>query len=276
MATLVPDADTIQQSLAAVHSDVGNFAAAVQVIATADLTTLPWLVVESEAPDVFNAIQSEQQNAKDFMALSIVADIVAGLAALAGVFAEQSDKLLTVYTDAGGNALTPDQQAAANAAVAVLVAGVSTQVQLVQAKSTGAKTLEDVVNTPNNAFQTGEASAKALSDSTQKKLDDLEAIAQSPFESDPSVGMGIIAYQALINELNDFQSAMQMVISTNQAMGDALSGDLIVWHTLLGKYQAVADALKAAAADANILSAGDIRSAQAAWSQLETYARALT
>ena len=277
MATLLPDAATIQQSLGAIKTGVGALAGPLGTIATMDLSenSIYWGIVDAEFPDVYNAMLAEQPSAKDFLALNIVTDIVAGVQAFADTFQSEAGKMLAIYTAAGTSALTPAQQSDLDAAMASLTAGLSAQVQLITAKSTGAQTLSNAINAPNGNFANGEIAINAAISGTQTNLTGLQNMASMPGGDSQGVEMGIIEDQALITGMTNLLTGVQSIVQANGAMGQALSQDLMVWQTLLGKYQAVAEALKSATTDPTILSSGDIKGAQLAWSQIESYAKAL-
>jgi hypothetical protein len=278
MATLVPDAATIQQSLGAIKTEVGGFAGLLGTIANMDLSdaSISAAVLDAESPDVYNAMVAEQQNVKDFLALNIVADIVAGVQAFAGTFQSESGKMLDIYTVAGTGALSPAQQSDLDAAMAGLMSGITAQVQLVETKSAGAKTLSDAIDAPDGNFATGETAIKAAIANAQTNLTGLQNMASMPGGDSQQIEMGIVVYQNMITAMNNLQSSVQSIVQANGAMGQALSQDLVIWQTLVGKYQAVADALKSANTDPTILSSGDIKGAQLGWSQIEAYAKSLT
>lgn len=275
MASLDPGADTVNASLQALHADVGSTEAAAQQIADQDLTNFAWEIVESEFPDIFAAMQAEQANAKAFVALNIVSDVLAGVTGFAQTFQQQSNTILSVYTAAGDNALTPAQQQQIDGAMETLLTELTAQMTLVQLKSAGAQTLTAAINDPDGSFATGENAMRSKISDTQKNLDDLEAMANLPNNDPQAVAMGIMADNAIINILSGWLNSIEALPSLNSAMESALASDLIIWRTLHDKYSAVADNLKAASNDASILSAGDIRSAQLGWAQIETYVKSL-
>ena len=273
--TLVPDAAAVQQSLATLNTSVASLTQEAQVLATADLQSVAWLIVEGAFPDIYSAMQAEQQNATAFVALDVMPDIIAGVKAFAVTFQTESDTMLAILTASGSAPPTPTQQQDLDAALATLLAGLSAQVQLIQTKSANAATLSDAITAPNGNFVAGESAVQAAIANTNQNLKGLEDASQFP-GADPSIGMGIVADQGIINWLQGLQSTLQGMVQANKDMGAALSQTLIVWQTLLDKYQYVADQLKQAGNGAGILASGDVKSAQLGWTQIESYAQSLT
>jgi len=201
-------------------------------------------------------------------------DVVAGIQSFAATFQSESDKMLAILTASGDAPPSPAQQQDLDAAMASLLTGLGTQIQLLQAKSAAAGTLSDAITAPNGSFVAGESAVQSAISSTNANLSGLEADSQFPGGDTQAIGMGIVADQGIINWLQGLQSTLQGIVQANTAMGTALSQTLIVWQTLVGKYQYVADQVKQGGSS-GVLGPGDIKSAQLGWTQIEDLAKGL-
>jgi hypothetical protein len=274
--TLIPDTAAIQQTLTALNSGATKLTQEAGTIAGADLQSLAWAIVAVKFPTVYSSMQAEQQNAAAFVALNVMPDITAAIKAFAGTFQAQSGQMLTILTEAGSSPLTPAQQQALNAAMTALLAGLSTLLQLTQAKSAKAAALSDVISNPSGNFVTGENAVQASIDSTNQNMQQLQQMLNLPNSDPQAIGQGIIADQEIIDWLQNLLSTLQGMVQANTDMGAQLSQTLIAWQTLVDKYQYVANQVKQAGSGAGILAPGDIQSAQLAWTQIETFAQGLS
>ena len=230
-------------------------------------------------PAIANALPNEISHAAAFVALNMKSDVLAGVTAFAGTFQAASGKMLDILTSAGSGGLTPEQQKGLNDAMTALTGGVGAQVQLLQNKSTGAATLSDAINSPNSSFLSSQQAAQTYIDNVNQNIKDLQDLVNNPFADQgeqQQAALGILVDQTKLGWLQGFQSTMQSLISTNNAMGAALSQALIVWQTLNQKYQYVAEQMSQAGTNPGILSSGDVKSAQLGWSQIEAYVKGLS
>lgn len=274
--TLVPDQTAMQQNLAALNTSYSGLVGNAKVLAGVDPNSISWGIVEAEFPDIFTAMQAEKANAAAFVSLDVMTDVVAAVSAFAATFDTQSQAMLTILTAVGDATPTPDQAKALASAMTALVSGLTDQVQRIEAKSGDAAKLSATIADPNGGFATGEASVQTAIAKTQANLNDLESMSQVPNSDPQAVAGGIMADQGIINWLQNLLSVLQGMQQTNQDMGAALGQTLVVWQTLLGKYQFVESQIGQAGKSASVLAVGDVRSAQLGWTQIEAYARGLT
>jgi hypothetical protein len=271
--SLVPDTAAVQQSLTALDTSWAALTKEAQVLASADLQTGAWIIVQAAFPDIYSAMQAEQKNAAAFVALNVMPDMIAGVHAFAGTFQTESDKMLAILTSSAP--LTTQEQQDLNAAMTALLAGLSAQVRLIQTKSTGAAALSDAITGPNGSFVAGERAVQSAIATTNQNLTGLEQTADVPGGASQAVVMGISFDRQVIDWLQGLLSTLQGLVQANTQMGTALSQTLVVWQTLVGKYQYVADQV-AQAGGAGILGAGDLKSAQMGWAQIESFVQSLT
>ena len=274
MATLVPDVTGTQQSLAALDSSVSSLDSYATDLVNTDLTSIVWQLIGAENPTILSAVQAEQKNAAAFLQLSIMASATATITGFAATFATQSAAMLTVLTAAGDAPLTSAQQKVLGAAMDTLVAGLQAQETVIAHKAAATKVLSDQINDPTGNLMTGETAVQGTIASFTTSMTDLENMAKVP-GADPSIGMGIVAYQEAITWLQGLLSTLQGLVTANNQMGDALGGTQVIWRTLADKYQFVQSQINEAGTDPTFVAVGDVTSAQLGWAQLATYAEGL-
>ena len=157
--------------------------------------------------------------------MNMKSDVLAGVTVFAGTF--QAESADAGHSDVGGGGgLTPEQQKGLNDAMTALTGGVGAQVQLLQNKSTGAATLSDAINSPNSSFLSSQQAAQTYIDNVNQNIKDLQDLENNPFAdqgAQQQAALGILVDQTKLGWLQGFQSTMQSLISTNNAMGAALS-----------------------------------------------------
>jgi hypothetical protein len=218
-------------------------------------------------------IATAQQHANVFLELGILIAVLLGISNYNSTFQSVAGEILDTLDDANRNPNmqpTPAQQQSINANLQSLLDATTAQQQTVQGFVAPTRTFENQLPTDYANLSGGEQPISAAINSIYQwvKTETLEV-------SEGIGGQGLAQTIAQVGSeltagLNNILNSLESLASQNEAASEALSDVLTVWQTLIAKYKQLIFKLQEAG-NAGILEAGDVRSAQTAWSQINNY-----
>lgn len=275
--TLAPDTAAFKAGLSTLQGNT-TLNSELRTFAETDYslqTSIPGVIIDTISVDVYNALIAIQNNSKSFIALNVFGSVVSAITSFSDVFEAQSGAMIDILTAAQKGPLTAKQVADFKASLTTLTTALSTQTECLSAKQALTKSLSDVIDAPDGELDKGVITIQSKLTYLNTQLNDLEGMENVPGADNASLGAGILGYQTGITALTNLLASVQNLKTVDSQMETALANLLTVWQTLVGKYQYVAAKLDDSSQITSILSVGDVKSAQAGWMELKTYASSL-
>ncbi|HEY3742379.1 MAG TPA: HBL/NHE enterotoxin family protein [Bryobacteraceae bacterium] len=210
-------------------------------------------------------IETARQHANTFLDQNLLLMTLIGLANFNSTFQKTAASILETVSSGGSN-----QQVSQD--LQTLLAALQTQQDSAQSAKAALVTFNDQLSGDEENVNGGEQPISSAIDGVQKwVLDESEAVGAGPG------GSGLIATIAEVGSqmttgLNAVLSSLESIVATNESAGAGIDALLVMWGTLIAKYQDVIDEIAKASGGAPILAPGDVRAAEAAWSELAAYA----
>lgn len=219
-------------------------------------------------PSLKTNIKAAQHHANTFLELDVSLMTLANLINFNSTFQKTAASILATISSGGSNAEVSQE-------LQTLLTGLQSQQQFTQTAKAAMATFSNQLSTDEANVSGGEQPISYAISSVQRwVVSESEDVGAGPG------GSGLIATIAevglqMTTALNSVLSSLESIVATNEAAGTGLAALLIMWGTLIGKYQGVITQLANASGGPSILAPGDVRAAEAGWNELATYAGTL-